>query len=140
MKKTAYQARGGLALVKYGQVLNLSLLLFVLMAFWSSLSFGEVTIRWFGHSCFLIESSQGTKLLTDPLGEETGFPLPEVMPDIITISHEHFDHNYVQMAKGNPKVLRGLKDGGKDWAHVQEQVGKVTITTVPTYHDGSKGS
>jgi len=126
-------------LAKYGQVLNLPLLLFVFIVSWSSLSFGEVTIRWFGHSCFLIESSQGTKILTDPLGEETGYPLPEVMPDIITISHEHFDHNYVRPYRNRPKVIRGLTTDGTDWERIEETVKDVTISNVFTYHDNKGG-
>ena len=126
-------------MAKYGQVLNLPLLLFVFIVSWSSLSFGEVTIRWFGHSCFLIESSQGTKILTDPLGEETGYPLPEVMPDIITISHEHFDHNYVRPYRNRPKVIRGLTTDGTDWERIEETVKDVTISNVFTYHDNKGG-
>lgn len=116
-----------------------SLLLFVFIVSWSSLSFGEVTIKWFGHSCFLIESSQGTKILTDPLGEETGYPLPEVMPDIITISHEHFDHNYVRPYRNRPKVIRGLTTDGTDWERIEETVKDVAISNVFTYHDNKGG-
>jgi len=100
----------------------------------------KVTLAYFGHSTFLITAPDGTTILTDPFDRSVGYPMPDVQPSVVTVSHEHFDHNYVQMAKGNPKVIRGLKDGGKDWAQVREQVGKVTITTVPTYHDGTKGS
>ena len=100
---------------------------------------GEVTIKWFGHSCFLIESSQGTKVLTDPLGEETGYKLPDVMPDIITISHEHFDHNYVRPYKDIPKVLRGEDSHGRDWQTIKETIKDVSIYTVSTYHDNVQG-
>lgn len=100
---------------------------------------GEVTIRWFGHSCFLIESSKGTKLLTDPLGEETGYELPDVMPDIITISHEHFDHNYVRPYKGRPIVLRGEDFHGRDWQMIDETIKDIHIYTVGTYHDNFQG-
>jgi L-ascorbate metabolism protein UlaG (beta-lactamase superfamily) len=116
-----------------------NLLPFLFLVFWSSLSLGEVKIRWFGHSCFLIESSQGTKILADPLGEETGYPLPEVMPDIITISHEHFDHNYVRPYKGKPKIIRGLTPDGRDWEKIEETVKDVTLSNVFTYHDNKGG-
>ncbi len=148
MKKTACHAQGS-----PGRLANLQmivanipctalvqgLLLFVVVVFWSSLSFGEVTIKWFGHSCFLIESSQGTKILTDPLGEETGYPLPEVMPDIITISHEHFDHNYVRPYRGKPKVIRGLTPDARDWEKIEETIKDVTVSNVFTYHDNKSG-
>ena len=53
-----------------------------------------VTITWYGHACFLIETG-GTKLLTDPF--LTGNPLApvtadEVQADYILVSHGHGDH------------------------------------------------
>ncbi len=105
----------------------------------SAYAAGEVTIKWFGHSCFLIESSQNTKVLTDPLGEETGYDLPNVMPDIITISHEHFDHNYVRPYKDLPIVLRGEDAHGRDWQVINETIKDVSIYTVGTFHDNYEG-
>jgi L-ascorbate metabolism protein UlaG (beta-lactamase superfamily) len=92
-----------------------------------------------GHACFSIEAD-GTSILIDPFNDTCGYPMPDVTPAAVVVSHEHFDHNYVQVAKGAPKVIRGLKDGGKDWAQVNEKVGPVAITTVRTYHDPSEGS
>ncbi len=120
------------------------LVLFIGSIFWSGVvnAAGEVTIRWFGHSCFLIESSQGTKLLTDPLGEETGYDLPDVVPDIITISHEHFDHNYVRPYKvdpNDPVVLRGEDVHGRSWHTVKEETEDVSIYNIRTYHDEYEG-
>ncbi len=101
---------------------------------------GDVSIRWFGHSCFLITSSQGTKLLTDPVGEETGYKLPDVMPDIITISHEHFDHNYIRPYMDNdPVVFRGEDSHGRDWQKTEAKVKDIDIYSVGTYHDNSQG-
>lgn len=100
---------------------------------------GEITIKWFGHSCFLIETSQGTKVLTDPLGEETGYNVPDVIPDVITISHEHFDHNYVRPYKDLPVVLRGEDSHGRDWQRIKETIKDVGIYNVGTYHDDRGG-
>ncbi len=96
-------------------------------------------LTYYGHACFLLEAD-GTSVLIDPFNEQVGYPFPDVRPTVLVISHEHFDHNYVQAAKGTPKVIRGLRDGGKDWAAVREHVGPVAITTVRTYHDASQGS
>ncbi len=117
----------------------MNLLLFFLVVFWSNLSLSEVGIRWFGHSCFLIESSQGTKILIDPLGEETGYSLPEVAPDIITISHEHFDHNYVRPYGDIPRIIRGLSPDARRWQKVEETVKDVTISNLSSYHDNKAG-
>ena len=96
-------------------------------------------LTYYGHATFLLESN-GTAILIDPFNEQAGYPFPDVRPAVVVVSHEHFDHNYVQVAKGSPKVIRGLRDGGRDWAEVREQVGPVTITTVHTYHDPTQGS
>ena len=96
-------------------------------------------LTYFGHATFLLEAD-GTSILIDPFNEKVGYPFPDVSPRAIAISHEHFDHTYVQMAKGSPKIIRALRDGGKDWADVRERIGSISLTTVPTYHDTSQGS
>jgi len=98
-----------------------------------------VQLTYFGHATFLLEAD-GTSILIDPFNEKVGYPFPDVSPRAIAISHEHFDHTYVQMAKGSPKIIRALRDGGKDWADVRERIGSISLTTVPTYHDTSQGS
>lgn len=97
-------------------------------------------LTYYGHAMFLLKAADGTTILIDPFDEKVGYPMPEVAPTAVTASHEHSDHNHVQMAKGNPKVIRGLAEGGKAWAKVEERVGPVRITTVPTFHDASGGS
>ncbi len=96
-------------------------------------------LTYYGHATFVLESD-GTTILIDPFNEQVGYPFPDVRPTAVTVSHEHFDHNHVQVAKGSPRIIRGLRDGGKDWAQVAEQVGPVRISTVPCYHDTASGS
>ncbi len=101
---------------------------------------GKVKIRWFGHSCFFITTSKGTKILIDPFSPDVGYPIPKVEPDLVIISHEHYDHNYAQMARGNPKIIHCLDVRTKDWRTINEQFKDVHIYTVPTYHDEAKGA
>lgn len=96
-------------------------------------------LTYFGHAMFLLEGD-ATSILIDPFNEQCGYPFPDVSPTAVVVSHEHFDHNYVQVAKGSPKIIRGLQAGGKDWAEVAERVGPLALSTVRTYHDGSRGS
>ena len=52
----------------------------------------EIEIKWFGQSCFLIITSEGTQILTDPV-EFKGYHMPKnIKADIVTISHNHPDH------------------------------------------------
>lgn len=104
----------------------------------------RVAIDWFGHSFFRITSPKGTRILTDPFSDALGLPIPRVQPDIITVSREHEHHNSAYIAGGNPIVLRGLTEGGAEWAEVHRTVGDVLIYNVPvsqrTYDLGTKGS
>ncbi len=96
-------------------------------------------LTYYGHSSFLLESG-GLSILIDPFNEQVGYPFPDVAPAAVTVSHEHFDHNRVQTAKGAPKVIRGLRDEGKNWAEIREQVGPIALSTIRTYHDTSQGA
>ena len=49
-------------------------------------------IKWFGQSCFEIKTAQGT-IVADPFGDSIGFVMPSLRADVLTISHQHFDHN-----------------------------------------------
>ncbi len=97
-------------------------------------------LTYYGHATFLLEAGDGTTILIDPFDEQPGYAMPDVSPIAVTVSHEHFDHNHVATAKGTPKVIRGLTEGGKGWAKVDEGVGGVRVTAVPTFHDPTKGS
>jgi len=65
-----------------------------------------MNVTWIGHACFLIES-KGDRILTDPFNEKVPYNLPETDVDVVTVSHEHFDHNAVARVAGSPIVVRG---------------------------------
>jgi L-ascorbate metabolism protein UlaG (beta-lactamase superfamily) len=122
---------------------NILLFAFSFLAFFAfagnNLNAQKVTFKWFGQACFLIETSQGTRIITDPM--EMGlYKIPEdIEPDIVTVSHEHSDHNQVDAVSGEPTVMRGLTSGGEDFASIEEKIKDVKITSVPSYHDASQG-
>lgn len=113
--------------------------LFVFAFFGPGLQAQEVTFRWFGQACFLIETSQHTRIITDPV-QMGAYKVPEeIQPDIVTVSHEHGDHNKVDAISGSPDVLRGLTSGGGDFASIEEKIKDVKIYSVPSYHDANQG-
>lgn len=63
-------------------------------------------ITWYGHSCFRLRSRRGT-VVTDPYGDDIGYRLPRIRADIVTVTHEHPDHDNVKAVKGKPKVING---------------------------------
>jgi L-ascorbate metabolism protein UlaG (beta-lactamase superfamily) len=96
---------------------------------------GSVEFKWFGHSFFQITSSGGTKIITDPFGA-MGFPMPEVWPHVVTVGREHGNHNNVGLGKGNPIILRGMKEGGNDWNQINSTFRDVLIYNVPVHQRG----
>lgn len=88
-------------------------------------------ITWLGHASFLLEDSKGRKLLTDPFDSTVGYSLYKGSADVITISHQHFDHNFIQNINPGTKVI--------------DKVGffnecDITIQGIPSYHDKNKGA
>ncbi|MFQ5915506.1 MAG: MBL fold metallo-hydrolase [Nitrospinota bacterium] len=99
---------------------------------------GEVRLRWYGHSFFLLTSAAGVRVAIDPFGR-IGYPLPRVGADVVALSHEHSDHNNAALIGGNPRILRGLAPGG-DWAKVDFTRKDVRIRSFPAFHDEAGGS
>jgi L-ascorbate metabolism protein UlaG (beta-lactamase superfamily) len=90
-----------------------------------------VKIRWFGQACFLLESQDGTKIVTDPFDGSVGYKIPMLEADIVTVSHDHYDHNYVEGVQGDPQVIKSPGEF---------TIGSVNIKGVPAYHDEVKGA
>ncbi len=99
---------------------------------------GTVSLRWYGHAFFLLTSAEGVRIAMDPFGN-IGYPLPEVQGDVVTISHEHSDHNNAALVKGKPVVLQGLEMGGQHWTRVNFRLKDARIATLPAYHDRVQG-
>ncbi len=86
-------------------------------------------IDWLGHACFLITSSSGLRIITDPYERGIGYAPINESADIVTISHEHFDHNALREVKGNPEVVR------------RSSVAKgIEFKGIECFHDEARGS
>ena len=97
-----------------------------------------VTLRWFGHAYFVITSPEGVRVTLDPFGK-IGYAMPGVAADVVTVSHEHGDHNGADVVAGSPVILRGLKAGGAGWNSISYGMKDVRITSLPAYHDDVEG-
>src|SRR5262245_19247579 len=96
----------------------------------------DVTIEFFGHNFFQITSSEGTKIITDPVAP--GFyPTPSVAPHAVTVGREHPNHNYVELAQGKPVILRGLGNYGAEWNKLSTTVRDVVGYSYPCYQQQS---
>lgn len=90
-------------------------------------------LKWLGHSCFLITSDTGLRIITDPYtsGGGVGYAPVNEAADIVVVSHDHFDHNAVSSVPGRPEVV--TDSGAKEAKGIQ-------FKGIATYHDESKGS
>lgn len=87
-------------------------------------------IKWLGHSSFLITTNDGTKILTDPFDNTIGYNVYTGNADIITVSHDHYDHNYLREVKGTPTLV------DKPMTY---DLGNIKIHGISSYHDEVKG-
>ena len=96
----------------------------------------KIVFTFYGHVCFMIAISQGTLMLTDPMKIDE-YPLPEnLTSDIVTVSHNHRDHNYVEAVKGMPRILYGMQGKTGDEKHhtfvpVSEKIGDLGTVLTP---------
>lgn len=88
-------------------------------------------IAFLGHASFKIRGRSAT-LVTDPYEEGMiGLKFPKVSADIVTVSHDHKDHNQADRVSGSPFVITGPGE---------YEVKGVAVLGVPTFHDESGGS
>lgn len=88
-------------------------------------------IRWLAHSSFLITTGNGTRIITDPYTVNDKVRYGEVKgpADIVTVSHEHGDHNNVAPVGGKPQIIK-----------VTAEAKGIRFRGIPVYHDEQAGS
>jgi len=87
-------------------------------------------ITYLGHSCFRLRGKQCT-IITDPFPPDLGYSLGKPTATIVSVSHEHPSHSYVQGVGGDAKVITGPGE---------YEICGVMIFGIPTYHDAERGA
>jgi len=91
-------------------------------------------IQSLGHSSFRIKGKK-VIIVTDPYRDEIGLKMPKVSADIVTVSHQHHDHNNVaavgRTARREPFIISGPGE--------YEILG-VAIFGLASFHDAEKGA
>jgi L-ascorbate metabolism protein UlaG (beta-lactamase superfamily) len=87
-------------------------------------------VQWFGQAAFLLVSDSGLRVITDPYDPAIGYREIGEAAEVVTISHEHRDHNYVKNLTGNPAIVKG--------AGIHETNG-VQFKGIATSHDRNQG-
>lgn len=88
-------------------------------------------IRYYGHSCFELKFTGGVSILTDPFDETVGYDMPSPAVDIVSISHNHYDHNYTGSIRGEYRLVNKAGDF---------RISGINITGVPSFHDKFRGA
>ncbi|MBN1778664.1 MAG: MBL fold metallo-hydrolase [Candidatus Buchananbacteria bacterium] len=90
-------------------------------------------ISWFGQSCFRIQG-QDSVVVTDPFSKEIGLRLPKLTADILTISHDHHDHNNIEAVKGitTPEAFLINQPG-------EYEVKNTFVYGISSFHDNQQG-
>ncbi|MDD4332695.1 MAG: MBL fold metallo-hydrolase [Patescibacteria group bacterium] len=91
-------------------------------------------ITYLGHSCFKLQDKvgpDGVTLVTDPFDKNTGFKVPNFEADIVTVSHQHHDHNNTDAFRGTPFIID--MPGEYD-------VKGVMVTGIDSFHDAKEGA
>ena len=91
-------------------------------------------IKYHGHSCFEIKN-KGITVITDPYSEEIGLKLPKLKANIVTVSHDHYDHNNIsaiERAKSEKEIFVTNNPGGYE-------VEGVLIEGIASFHDDKEG-
>lgn len=117
------------------KVLTLVVLIFI---FSGSIVFGaqadskaDISIKWFGHSSFGISDAEGMQIVTDPYDEGLGYTFPKVSTNILTVSHQHFDHNNIEALQEYSCYIKGLGEFSSE---------DIDVKGIASYHDEETGA
>ncbi len=86
-------------------------------------------ITYLGHSAFRIKS-KNTTIVMDPFDASVGFKFPNMSANIVTVSHNHADHNNVGAINDVKKVLSGPGE---------YEIMDVSFIGLASYHDDQEG-
>lgn len=87
-------------------------------------------IVWLGHSCFRIRAREATVVI-DPCPPSSGYSIGKPTADIVVVTHDHENHNYLKAVAGKPTVI----DSPGEY-----EIHGAFVTTIRTYHDAEKGA
>jgi L-ascorbate metabolism protein UlaG (beta-lactamase superfamily) len=101
-------------------------------------------VEWYGQSSFALRDGS-TTVFIDPFGDMSGAlsaarrgiewsypPITGVAADLMLVTHEHLDHNAVEVIGGSPPVLRSTA------GRLDSPVG--TVLAVASEHDEAAGT
>ncbi|MBZ5626239.1 MAG: MBL fold metallo-hydrolase [Acidobacteriia bacterium] len=96
----------------------------------------DLSITWVGQSCFLLRTPSGPTVLTDPPVASVGYTLPSLAADVVTITHNHTDHNNSAGVRGSFTLVDGRPVTGRQVI----TAAALSFTLIPGFHDNQNGA
>lgn len=87
-------------------------------------------VTWLGHGCFRLRG-RSAAVVTDPYPPAVGLKLSRMDAEVVTVSHDHENHSYVQVIREGAYEIRGPGE---------YEVAGVSVIGIPTFHDADKGA
>ena len=98
-------------------------------------------VEWYGQSAFRLATDEVTVFI-DPFGDVSPLasrgirfdypPIAGVRADLLLVTHEHLDHNAVEVIDGSPRILRSTA------GRLESPIGEVLA--VASEHDAAAGT
>jgi L-ascorbate metabolism protein UlaG (beta-lactamase superfamily) len=88
-----------------------------------------MVIKWLGHSSFLIENNY--RLVIDPFDPSINTLPSGLTADIVAITHDHFDHNYVSGVENVRQIINSAGEYDIRGFHIRG---------VNSFHDSDQGA
>ena len=119
-----------------------------------------VAVRWWGQGMVSIETYWNLQVVIDPYSMRIGYDDPQLRADLVLVTHEHRDHNNVELVAGSPHVVRVLEADGSvrkvyqvldrlpneekpSWKNARLRIARsqhaIQVTSVPAWHDDKEG-
>ena len=120
--------------------------------FLAVLALAGVQVTWYGHACFLITTSEGGKILLDPIADSMPYTLPSGPVDVVAATHRHSDHNNVDAVESRFVVIGGEEELETTLSGSGDRLGLPAMLTVSvggedvpfravsTFHDDQQGA
>lgn len=80
-------------------------------------------ITWYGCACFRIRE-MGVTIITDPFARESGYSMPRIRADVVTLSHA-YEEGRPRGIRGSPRILQ---------TPGEYEIGGAFITGISTSH------
>ena len=97
-------------------------------------------IVWYGHSCFRFIERGMAAVVTDPFDSDVvGYEPLKLRADIVTVSHDHKDHNNIEAVDGGSTALTAGEPMIINGAGEYEYKG-IFVEGILSYHDEKKGA